>query len=85
MTGAFPGQRDPASGRRVNDGAFAQLLGNVPYLFGGGDVSPRRRGHDHALLLPWSVDLLANGLNMRLSRDRARHFWREGARRGAAP
>jgi hypothetical protein len=57
-----------------NDGAFAGLFKRQQFFYPG--------QYHHSLLLPWSVDLLSNGLNILLGHDRAVHYWEEGYSRG---
>jgi hypothetical protein len=57
-----------------NDGAFAGLFKHEHFFY------PSQ--YHHSLLLPWSFDLLSNGLNILLGHDRAVHYWEEGYSRG---
>lgn len=57
-----------------NDGAFAGLFKHEYFFY------PSQ--YQHSLLLPWSFDLLSNGLNILLGHDRAVHYWEEGYSRG---
>jgi hypothetical protein len=82
VTGSSFGKRDDRNGAYHNDGAFAGLLGNlIPQsIHEMGLFLPHQ--YHHSLLLPWRFDLLSNNLNMRMSHDKAVHFWEEGLRRG---
>ncbi len=65
-----------------SDGAFAGLLHSFyPSLSKQEHLFHPRKYH-HALLLPWNLDLLSNGLNILLGYDQAIYYWEEGYKRG---
>jgi hypothetical protein len=64
-----------------NDGAFAGLFQSfIPMSKQYGHFFHPQRYH-YSVLLPWSFDLISNGLNILLGYERAVHFWEEGLRR----
>ena len=85
ITGSTFCSRDDNTGRYHNDGAFAGLFAFTKHLISQSDDDHqlfRPDMYHHSLKLPWSFDLLSNGLNILLGHDRAVHYWKEGLRKG---